>query len=168
MTTVVFILFSLMVLGGGLVVVTASNIVHAAGALILSLFGVAGLYVLLNAGFLAAVQILVYIGAIAILIIFTVMLTRRGGEERLAFNSMWTGVLLIVVLSFVGLALIINQVWPFNMAGSAPALTMEPTEQLGRILLDPAGYALPFEVASILLLGAMIGAITIARDKREE
>jgi NADH:ubiquinone oxidoreductase subunit 6 (subunit J) len=168
MTTAVFILFSLMVLGGGLIVVTASNIVHAASALILSLFGVAGLYVLLNAGFLAAVQVLVYIGAIAILIIFTVMLTRRGGEERLAFNSMWTGVLLLVILAFVGLMLILNQVWPFGMEGGAPELNLEPTEQLGRILLDPAGYVLPFEVASILLLGAMIGAIAIAREKREE
>jgi NADH:ubiquinone oxidoreductase subunit 6 (subunit J) len=168
MTIAVFILFSLMVLGGGLIVVTASNIVHAAGALILSLFGVAGLYVLLNTGFLAAVQVLVYIGAIAILIIFTVMLTRRGGEERLALNSMWTGVLLLVVLSFVGLMLIINQVWPFGMQGGAPELNLEPTEQLGRILLDPAGYMLPFEVASVLLLGAMIGAIAIAREKRGE
>jgi NADH:ubiquinone oxidoreductase subunit 6 (subunit J) len=168
MTIAVFILFSLMVLGGGLIVVTASNIVHAAGALILSLFGVAGLYVLLNAGFLAAVQVLVYIGAIAILIIFTVMLTRRGGQEPLAFNSMWTGVLLLVVLSFVGLMLILNQVWPFGIEGAAPELNVEPTEQLGRILLDPAGYVLPFEVASVLLLGAMIGAIAIAREKREE
>jgi NADH-quinone oxidoreductase subunit J len=168
MTTAVFILFSLMILGGGLIVVTAGNIVHAAAALILSLFGVAGLYVLLNAGFLAAVQILVYIGAIAILIIFTVMLTRRGVEDRLAFNSMWTGVLLVVVLSFVGLILIINQVWPLGMEGAAPELNLDPTEQLGRILLDPAGYVLPFEVASILLLGAMIGAIVIAREKREE
>jgi NADH-quinone oxidoreductase subunit J len=168
MTTVVFILFSLMVLGGGLMVVTASNIVHAAGALILSLFGVACLYVLLNAGFLAAVQVLVYIGAIAILIIFTVMLIRREGEDRLSFNSMWSGVLLIAVLAFVGLILILNQVWPLGMEGGAPEMNLDPTVQLGRMLLDPAGYVLPFEVASILLLSAMIGAIVIAREKRKE
>ena len=80
MTTAIFILFSLMVLGGGLLVVTSRNLIHSAGALILSLFGVAGFYVLLEAGFLAAIQVLVYIGAIAVLIIFAVMLTRKVME----------------------------------------------------------------------------------------
>jgi len=166
MIYVVFVLFGLMVLGGGLLVVTNRNLVHAAGALILSLFGVAGLYVLLEAGFLAAVQILVYIGAIAILIIFAVMLTRRLTEEdRPALNSQWAWALGAAVVALAIIIYVISTAWPLGLeAGGAPELTGDTTKGLGMALLDPEGYVLPFEIASVLLLGAMVGAIVIARD----
>ena len=168
MSTFVFILFSILTLGGGVLVVTQRDLVRAAAALILSLFGVAGLYVLLDAGFLAAVQVLIYIGAIAILIIFAVMLTRQltsGGDES-GFNSQWAGALgaAVVMLAFV--VFVVNTAWPLGLeAGDVPALAGDSTKGLGMALLDPEQFMLPFEVASVLLLGAMVGAIVIARDK---
>jgi NADH-quinone oxidoreductase subunit J len=170
MATFVFILFSVITLGGGLLVVTQRNLVRAAGALILSFFGVAGLYVLLDAGFLAAVQILIYIGAIAILIIFAVMLTRRLTEkgDESGFNTQWTGALgaAIVVLALV--VFIINAAWPLGLeVGNMPTLAGDSTRGLGMALLDPDQFMLPFEIASVLLLGAMVGAIVIARGSRD-
>lgn len=167
MTTLVFILFSLCALGGGVLAVTQRNLVRAAGALVLSFFGVAGLYVLLEVGFLAAVQILVYIGAIAILIIFAVMLTRKltWGDES-GFNSQWAFALgaAIVVLGLT--VFVINSAWPIELrTESVPALAGDTTKDLGVALVDPQQFMLPFEIASVLLLGAMIGAIIIARDK---
>jgi NADH-quinone oxidoreductase subunit J len=166
MEYVLFILFSLLVLGGGLMVVTQRNIVHAAGALILSLFGVAGLYVLMEAGFLAAVQILIYIGAIAIMIIFAIMLTRHLADaQSKAFNDQWAWALVAVILVF---ALLVYTVWQIGIqVDSVPYFAGGVTEMLGKALLDPQGYVLPFEVASVLILGAMVGAIVIAREKRE-
>lgn len=170
MATFVFILFSVIVLGGGLLVVTQRNLVRAAGALVLSFFGVAGLYVLLDAGFLAAVQILIYIGAIAILIIFAVMLTRRLTEkgDESGFNTQWTGALGAAVVLLALVVFVINTVWPLGFgAESMPALAGDSTRGLGMALLDPDQFMLPFEIASVLLLGAMVGAIVIARGSRD-
>ena len=170
MATFVFILFSVIVLGGGLLVVTQRNLVRAAGALVLSFFGVAGLYVLLDAGFLAAVQILIYIGAIAILIIFAVMLTRRLTEkgDESGFNTQWTGALGAAVVLLALVVFVINTVWPLGFgAESMPALAGDSTRGLGMALLDPDQFMLPFEIASVLLLGAMVGAIVIARGNRD-
>ncbi len=170
MATFVFILFSVIVLGGGLLVVTQRNLVRAAGALVLSFFGVAGLYVLLDAGFLAAVQILIYIGAIAILIILAVMLTRRLAEkgDESGFNTQWTGALGAAVVLLVLIVFVINTVWSLGFgAESMPALAGDSTRGLGMALLDPDQFMLPFEIASVLLLGAMVGAIVIARGSRD-
>ncbi len=170
MATFVFILFSVIALGGGLLVVTQRNLVRAAGALVLSFFGVAGLYVLLEAGFLAAVQILIYIGAIAILIIFAVMLTRRLTEkgDESGFNTQWTGALGAAVIVLALIVFIINAVWPLGLdTGNMPALAGDSTRGLGMALLDPDQFMLPFEIASVLLLGAMVGAIVIARGSRD-
>ncbi len=167
----VFALFGLMTLGGGLMVVTQRNVVHAAGALILSLFGVAGLYVLLEAGFLAAVQILVYIGAIAVLIIFTIMLTRRVTDTAdLGLNAQWVLALVTAVAGFAVLLFgVINPLWGVELGPvNVPALASDATRMLGVALLDPGQYALPFEIASVLLLGAMVGAIVIAHRKHDE
>ena len=168
MVTFVFILFSIIALGGGLLVVTQRNLVRAAAALVLSFFGVAGLYVLLEAGFLAAVQILIYIGAIAILIIFAVMLTRRqtGDGDESGFNSQWAGALGAAVVMFALVVFVINAAWPLGIeAGNVPALAGDSTRGLGMALVDLEQFVLPFEIASVLLLGAMVGAVIIARDK---
>jgi NADH-quinone oxidoreductase subunit J len=162
-----FILFSLFTLGSALRVVTVRNLFHAAIWLIATLAGVAALFVLLEAGFLAAVQVLVYIGAIAILIIFAVMLTRgmaNPSERRL--NS-WSGlgaviaVVLLVILARVVLT------FPWGNAGLADA-PADSLVTLGKALVDPAQFVLPFEVASVLLLVALIGSVYIARARRKE
>src|SRR5690606_2443707 len=101
--TIAFFVFALFILGGGLGVVTTRNLIHAALYLILSLFGVAGFFVLLAAPFMAAVQLLIYIGAIAILLIFAIMLTRSMTNLQDVRNEQWwlsalVGLLLFVVL----------------------------------------------------------------------
>ena len=166
--SIAFLVFAVITLGGGLAVVTTRNLIHGAVWLIVSLFGVAGLFVLLSAPFLAAVQVLVYIGAIAILIIFSVMLTRSMTSMREVYNRQWPLSLLVAVLLFLMLLVgVILPVW----GGGAPLETPDPaplvatTEELGVALVDGNQYVLPFEVASLLLTAAMIGAIVIARDR---
>lgn len=165
--SIAFILFALFILGGGLGVVTSRNLVHAALYLILSLFGVAGFFVLLSAPFLAAVQVLVYIGAIAILIIFAVMLTRSMTSLREVFNRQWWLSALVAALFFIFLAAgIILPVWGSGSAyaGETVSEIVATTTDLGVALVDGNQYVLPFELASLLLTAAMIGAIVIARD----
>lgn len=160
--SIAFALFAVITLGGAVGVVTSRNLVHAALFLVLSLFGVAGLYVTLEAPYLAVIQVLVYMGAIAVLVTITVMVTRRlmGITENV--NKAWpisavAAALIAVVLGFTAVSMF-GGVTP---VADVPADTIE---QLGFGFVDPAGYLLPFEVASVLLLGAMIGAIVVSRD----
>ncbi len=165
--TIAFFVFSVFILGGALGVVTSHNLIHSALYLILSLFGVAGFFVLLSAPFLAAVQVLVYIGAIAILIIFSVMLTRSMTALRQVRNQQWWLALPVVVLLFALLAVgVILPVWGAEgLIGSEPVSDIvATTADLGVALVDGNQYVLPFEVASLLLTAAMIGAIVVARD----
>lgn len=169
----VFVVFALVTLAGGLGVVLARNLFRAALLLLLSLFGVAGLFVLLAAPFLAAVQILIYMGGIAILIIFAVMLTRGMVRSVNVYNQQWD---LAAVVSLAFLALVVFMLVQLQQGDSAlVAAAAEPgaaladsTAVLGTALVDPAQYMLPFEVASVLLAGALIGAIYIARDDEAE
>jgi NADH-quinone oxidoreductase subunit J len=168
--SITFFVFSLFSLGGALGVVTTRNLIHATLYLILSLFGAAGLFVLLSAPFLAAVQVLVYIGAIAILIVFAVMLTRSMTRLRDLYNRQWGLSAIVAILLFVLLIIgVILPVWGSN--GSQANLpisdTVAGTVDIGKALVDSNQYVLPFEVASLLLTAAMIGAIVIARDDRE-
>jgi NADH:ubiquinone oxidoreductase subunit 6 (subunit J) len=159
--TVVFIILSLVTLGAALAVVTSKNLFHSALFLILSFVGVASLYVLLEAPFLAAVQVLVYVGAIAILIVFAIMLTRRlMAEDLVQRNAQWGWSALGAVLLFVALGVILFQVnWPVVEA----AVPKETISILGQDLMGT--YLVPFEVASVLLLVALVGSIIIARER---
>jgi NADH:ubiquinone oxidoreductase subunit 6 (subunit J) len=159
--TVVFVILSLVTLGAALAVVTSKNLFHSALFLILSFVGVASLYVLLEAPFLAAVQVLVYVGAIAILVVFAIMLTRRlMAEDLVQRNAQWGWSALGAVLLFVALGVILFQVnWPVVEA----AVPKETISTLGQDLMGR--YLVPFEVASVLLLVALVGSIIIAREK---
>jgi NADH-quinone oxidoreductase subunit J len=164
---IAFLIFSAITLGGALAVVANKNLLHGAVYLIISLFGVAGLFVLLSAPFLAAVQVLVYIGAIAILIIFAVMLTRSMTNMKEVFNRQWwMGALVSILLFGLLMVGVILPIWGQNGTNSnQPASdTVASTTDLGVALVDGNQYVLPFEVASLLLTAAMIGAIVIARD----
>ena len=161
----------MLILAGGIGVVTTRNLIHGALWLVLSLFGVAGFFVLLSAPFLAAVQVVVYIGAIAILIVFAVMLTRSMTHLTGVLNRQWWLGALVAVLLFVFLAAgVILPVWGQNSAFAQQAIsdTVATTADLGMALVDGNQFVLPFEVASILLTAAMIGAIVIAREDDEE
>jgi NADH-quinone oxidoreductase subunit J len=146
-------------------VVTTRNLVHAALWLVVSLFGVAVVFTLLNAPFLAVAQVLVYIGAIAILFIFAVMLTRRLVQDTgPQTNRGWWLAALIAALLFVGLAWMVGT-WD-GFATQAPALAADTNSvrELGAALVSPDAYVLPFELASVLLLAALIGAIVVASE----
>ncbi len=157
----IFALMSLFAVGGGVGVVLNRNLIYAALYLVLSLFGVAGLFILLEAPFLAAVQILVYVGAISVLIAITVMVTRcvfckEPPPRQLSLVAVMAA-LVMATLGFV----IMTRFGGIMPVADVPA---DSIEQLGVAFVDPQAYLVPFEVASILLLGALIGAIFIARD----
>ncbi len=161
MQQVVFVIFALVTLGAAVGVVAARNLFHSALWLVLAFFGIAGLFILLHAEFLAIAQVLIYVGAISTLIIFAIMLSRGlmdPGQAR--FNDQWRVVAGFASLLFVVLAVIVTRIaWPVA-AGEVPA------DAIQRLGADFVGaYAIPFEAASALLVAAMIGAIIIARER---
>ena len=160
---VVFIVLSAVTLIGAVGVVTNRNLFYAALFLVLSFVGVAGLYILLEAEFLGMVQILVYVGAIAILIIFAIMLSRRMmAPDVRALNEQWIIAAVTALALFAILGFILLQVaWP-TAAADVPSNTIA---ELGKALVDPDQYLLVFEVASVLLLVALVGAVIIARER---
>ena len=163
---ILFILTALALLGLGYMVVTTRNLVRAALYLIGTLFSVAVVFVLLEASFLAVVQVVVYIGAIAILFIFAVMLTRRVMQDTGSqTNSNWPVAALVSLLLFGGLTYILLS-WG-GVSAEAPAISPQAdmVTELGKALVNPDAYILPFEVASIMLLAALIGAVVVAWDR---
>jgi NADH-quinone oxidoreductase subunit J len=165
---IIFLITAALTLGAAIFVVTARNLVHAALALIATFFGVAIVFVLLQAGFLATVQVVLYIGAIAILIIFAIMLTRRVMQDTgPQTNRQWWLAALIGVVLFGALLLSLRAV-PALQGVTAPAQAIPPDtiERLGFAFVDPNQYLLPFELASILLLVALVGSIVIAADRK--
>jgi NADH-quinone oxidoreductase subunit J len=167
MTTIqlVFLLIGAITLLSAVMVVSSPRLVHAALWLILALAGVAVLFVLLEASFLAVVQVAVYIGAIAILIIFAVMLTRRVmADSGPQTNRNWWAAAATALVLFGALLALFSQVPTLSTPSAALAASPEAIlEDLGQALVDVNRYVLPFEVASVLLLAAMIGALVIAR-----
>jgi NADH:ubiquinone oxidoreductase subunit 6 (subunit J) len=143
------------------VVVLGKNIVRAAVALIFTFCGVAALYVLLDAEFLAAVQVLIYVGGITILLLFAIMLTSRiSSAATRVINDQAILSAIAAVGLLVGLIYAAVRGIP---ALSGPPRIPETAPFLGRALLTT--YALPFEVVSILLLAGMVGAIVLARKE---
>jgi NADH:ubiquinone oxidoreductase subunit 6 (subunit J) len=161
MMSIIFIIASLVTLVGGLLVVTGKNLFHNALYLVLSFAGVAVLYILLEAEFIAGIQILIYIGAISILIIFAIMLSRHlMAPHQTQRNSQWWVSAIVAGILFLVLGFILLQVdWP-TTAGAVPADTIG---LLGQSFMGP--YVLPFEVASVILLVALVGSIIIARER---
>ena len=164
---IVFLITAVVTLGSALMVVTSRHLIHAALWLILALFGVAVLYVVLNAGFLAVAQVVIYIGAIAILVIFAVMMTRTLVEDfTKQLNAQWWVAALLSVVLFAGLAWMLGSWEGFSTSLPPMAVGADPLRQLGVALVSPNAYVIPFELASVLLLGALIGSLLIARERK--
>jgi len=165
--TVLFYAFALLVLGGGLATITLRNAVHCAIALIMSLLGVAGLYLLQQAEFLFAVQIVLYVGGIMVLFLFVIMLVNldQAARER-QFNRQW-------VVAVTAVAAVAAEIGYFLWRGKAafhiaenvllPASVLGNTEQIADSLFSE--YLLPFEIASLLLLVAVIGSVIMAKKR---
>ena len=164
---ILFIIVAAVTLGAAVMVVNSRNLVHAALWLIVSFGGVAVVFALLNAAFLAVAQVVIYIGAIAILLIFAIMMTRHiTGEKTARFNTNQILALLLAVVLFAGLVWMLLD-WSGSTALAVPLDTRaDPIRQLGAALVSPDGYILAFELASVLLLGALIGALMIATERK--
>jgi len=159
---VVFWIFATLSVASAAVVVLARTLIYSAFALLVTFFGVAGLYVLLGADFLAATQILIYVGGILVLLLFGVMLTHkiydldlRSGTIQLA-----SGLIVAAGLFVILAALALKAEWPTLARAPAPT-----TAGIGRLFLSD--YLLPFEAASVLLLVALMGAAMIVRRRRD-
>ena len=154
----VFTLLAGLALGSAGVVAFSKNIVHSALALLGTFLGVAGMYITLSADFLAATQILVYVGGTLTLILFAVMLTARIEDMKISNPSQH----LMVGLGLVGvLMLVLGKVATSTQWAIGERVSNPSTAKLGHAFLSE--YLLPFEVASIVLLAAMIGAVVLAR-----
>jgi len=167
--TILFLITAVVILASAVMVVASRNLVHAALWLVSALFGVAVLYALLNAGFMAVVQVVIYIGAIAILFIFAVMLTRREMRDRgPGLNQNWWVSALVSLLVFGGLTYLLSNWGGFSQTSADLPAGFDAVEALGSALISPDAYVLPFEVASILLVAALVGAVYIAFNPRGE
>jgi NADH-quinone oxidoreductase subunit J len=175
---VLFYVFALMSGGSAVAVVTSRNIVRTAVALMFTLLGVAGLYFLLEAEFLAAVQLVVYAGGTLILIIFGVMLTSKSPfsrfEPKLAEVMVASSIALVLLFALImginNYAQTVTANQPAvetTQAGSAEQYAERyPVDRLGQALLGD--FLVPFELASVLLLVVMIGAAYLAKGRRRE
>jgi NADH-quinone oxidoreductase subunit J len=158
-----FVVISATVLVSAVAVVAARNLVRAAFWLLPCFLGVAGIFVLLGAHFLAAIQVLIYAGAIMLLLLFVLMLTRDVGGAIAAPNNRQAGWAIIAagVLAAVTIGVVSRYQWQVGAVRARAS-----TAAVGEALLRT--YLLPFEIASVLLLAAMVGAIVIARSDPNE
>lgn len=165
---IAFLLVALFTLASGFMVVTTRNLVHAALWLVSTLFGVAVTYALLHANFLAVVQVVVYIGAIAILFIFAVMLTRKDLRDQgpQHHGKWWVGAGLSV-LTFAALFFLLQSWSGVTVAATELPAGFDSITELGNALVSPDAYVLPFEVASVLLVAALVGAVYVAFNPRQ-
>ena len=165
---IIFYLISALILGGGLLAVTARKIFRSAIWLLFSLLGIAALYFWLEVEIVAAVQIIVYVGGIVVLIIFSIFLTQQSGREMpkpLTGRALFS--LLAVLFGFAFTGMVIYQ-QPFILSADrsfTPGVASIGSQMLS---ITDHGYVLPFEVVSILLLAAMIGCIVIALKAKPE
>ena len=158
---IIFYLISAFILGAGLLAVTSKKIFRSAIWLLTSLVGVAALYFWMQVEFIAAVQIIVYVGGIVILIIFSIFLTQQSGKEMPA--PLMKRKIFSILAALFGLGFSFNLINGYGFTPSGKTFTV-PVAQIGTQMLSTRehGYVLPFEVVSMLLLAAMIGCIVIA------
>ncbi|MBS1603178.1 MAG: NADH-quinone oxidoreductase subunit J [Bacteroidetes bacterium] len=167
-SAVIFYILSFLVLVAGLLAVTSRKIFRSAIWLLFSLAGVAGLYFWLQMEFIAAVQIVVYVGGIVVLIIFSIFLTQQSGRDLPApVRSRAIFSVVAVCLGFVLTCVVLRQ-YAFGQTGHSVAGA--GVDKIGTQLLSTSehGYVLPFEVISVLLLAALIGCVVIAIKLKPE
>jgi NADH-quinone oxidoreductase subunit J len=164
---IIFYLLAGLTLGCGVLSVTTRQIFRAAIYLLFSLVGIAGIYFWLQYEFIAAVQIVVYVGGIVVLIIFSIFLTQQAGE-KLPKQQLQRKIFSALAV-FCGFALAMVQVYQHEFVLPAVQPAAPTVKDIGLKMLSTGtgGYALPFEVISMLLLAALVGCIVIAlREKK--
>ena len=160
-SAIIFYIISAFILGAGMLAMMTRKIFRSAIWLLFSLIGVAALYFWLQVEFIAAVQIIVYVGGIVVLIIFSIFLTQQSGNEMPKQPLKRTITSALAVLFGFGLTFL--QIWKYDFQPSTKSFDWSVSKIGSQMLGTKAGgYALPFEVVSMLLLAAMIGCIVIA------
>jgi len=166
-TAFIFYIIAFVMILSALAVATLKNIFHAALFLVVTLFMVAALYILLSAEFLAAVQVLIYVGAVSVLLIFAVMLTAQLTNYNIKQTNEQSLPALLISICFIAVV-IFGIVTNLKIGGFPLARNTEVavpnTAEIGTMLMR--NFILPFEVVSVLLLGALIGAIVIAKKDK--
>ncbi len=163
LTQIVFYFFAALTVGSAAVVVFARSLIRSAFALLFTFFGVAALYVLLGADFLAATQMVIYVGGILVLLLFGVMLTHKLYDLNLKSETFQVWPALVAVFGVFSVLGTFMMRTHWHAGGEAPAAPT--TAAIGELLMKD--YILPFEAASVLLLIALIGAAMIVRRRSE-
>jgi NADH-quinone oxidoreductase subunit J len=158
MNTAAFIVIAVLMLTGALAAATLPKLMHAALCLVVAFVGIAAFYFLLGAEFVGLVQVFVYVGAVAVLIVFTILLTRREGAAE---YFKWRG-LLVALVVFVGL------VWAIlktsSLSSVAPATEALTVKQIGEALMT--SYVWPLQCVGLLLTVALLGALIVAMEEK--
>jgi len=159
MSAAAFIIIAIFTLSGALAAACLRKLIHAALCLVVAFIGLAAFYFFLGAEFVGLVQIFVYVGAVAVLIVFTILLTRREDEESSGFN--WGG-------AVVALAVFAGLVWTILKTSSvsvvAPALEALTVKRIGEVLLT--NYVWPLQCVGLLLTAALIGALVLVMEEK--
>lgn len=166
--SIIFYLLAAFIIGNGVLAMTTRKIFRAAIFLLFSLIGVAGLYFWMHVEFVAAVQVIVYVGGIVVLLIFSIFLTQQTGKDMPRPTN--TRMIFSALAAILGAALTYSLIRQYGfIGGSGDQFNVSP-QRIGDQMLDyqDTGYALPFEVISILLLAAMIGCIVIALKSKPQ
>lgn len=164
--TVFFYTFAIVTLLGAILTITRRNAVHSAISLIISLCGVAGLFLLQKAEFLFAVQIVLYVGGVMVLFLFVIMLVNLDEAEKLRqFNKQWLLALAAVAATGTAVFYFVRRGAPaLRLAAPTAAPSTEGNvETIAKVLFEE--YLLPFEVASLLLLAAIVGGVIMAKKR---
>jgi NADH-quinone oxidoreductase subunit J len=159
MNSVAFIIIAIFTLAAALAAATLRKLMHAALSFAVAFVGIAAFFFLLGAEFVGLVQIFVYIGAVAVLIVFTILLTRRDVEKDRGFN--WSGVVVAIAV-FGGLILAILKTPPLAVA--APDIPALPVRHIGEVLMT--NYVWPLQCVGLLLTAALIGALILVMEEK--
>ncbi len=153
---------SALTIGGALMIIVSRNLIHAVIFLILSFIGVAGLFITLSADFLALVQILVYVGAIAVLMLFAILLTPRAARDNEESLMRYPAMILMGLVIAAGVFVALETDWGPMREGAIGT----QAKIIGESLINQ--YVLPFEIGAVMLTAALVGAIALARQDDED
>lgn len=161
---IAFFALALVAITGGVLMINLSKVVHMVASLVFTFLSIAGIYVLLHAEFVAAVQVLIYSGAVTIIMLFGIMLTNHN-DKTVHKIGLFRKILTLLGIAVFALAVYLG-IYHLDLGEQATSLHVENTKQIGIALYSE--YAIPFELVSVLLLVVLIGAIILAKKDKEE